>query len=63
MDITALSTALSSVNTMNDFSVAMLSKTLDTTRDIEEGLISMIDATAMEQSVNPNIGGSIDISV
>lgn len=63
MDITALSTALSSVNTMNDFSVAMLSKTLDTTRDIEEGLISMIDATAMEQSVNPNIGGNIDISV
>lgn len=58
MDIAALSTALSMVNTQNDFGVIMLSKQLDTMEDLGDSMVK-----ALEQSVTPYLGGSIDISV
>ena len=58
LDIPALSMAMSQNKVMSDFSVAMLDKSLDTFQDMGDSMTKL-----MEQSVNPNLGGNIDISV
>lgn len=58
MDIPALSIAMSQANTLNQYNVAMLAKTLDT---VEESGALMLQM--MEQSVNPHLGQTIDITV
>ncbi|MBP3610495.1 MAG: YjfB family protein [Lachnospiraceae bacterium] len=58
MDIPSLSVAMSQANVIDQYSVAMLSKTLDT---VEESGAMMIQM--MEQSVNPHLGQNIDITV
>ena len=58
MDIASLSTSLSMANVQNDFGVLMLSKQLDTVEDMGDSMIKL-----MEQSVNPHLGGNIDISI
>ncbi len=57
--------ALSSVrqNTMGDVGTAMLSKALDQQKTEGANITKMIDAVAMEQSVNPNVGGNFDVRV
>lgn len=62
MDIPALSMALSQNKILNDVGVAMLSKSLDTMQDNGEALVATLDASA-ELSVNPNIGGNIDLRI
>ncbi|MBO4882127.1 MAG: YjfB family protein [Lachnospiraceae bacterium] len=49
--------------TMSDISTAILAKALDTGRDMGQGMVELIDSAAMERSVNPMVGGNIDISV
>ena len=49
--------------TMNDISTAVLAKALDTGRDLGQGMVEMLDSAALERSVNPAVGGNIDISV
>ena len=39
MDIASLSTAMSTQNILNDVSVAMLSKSLDTVEDMGDGMV------------------------
>ena len=63
MDIAALSMGLSQAKISNEFSTAMLSKSLDTREAEGNSLVQMIDAAAMERSVSPNIGGNFDVSV
>ena len=58
MDIASLSTALSMTSVANDFGAIMLSKQLDTMENMGDSMIKL-----MEQSVNPHIGGNIDISI
>ncbi len=58
MDIASLSTALSMTSTANDFGAIMLSKQLDTMENMGDSMLKL-----MEQSVNPHIGGNIDISI
>ena len=58
MDIPTLSVAMSQANTINQYSIAMLSKTLDTVEESGDLMIKM-----MEQSVNPHLGQNIDITV
>ena len=56
MDITGLQSAsLSAANTINDVSVRMLAKSLDS---MEDGMKKML-----EMSVTPYIGSNIDISL
>ena len=57
MDIAALSTAMSMANVQTDVGVAMLSKTLDNMEAMGEGVQKIL-----ETSVNPHIGGNIDVS-
>lgn len=63
MDIAGLSTALSNVRLGNEVGVAMLSKAMDQNEAAGNGLLKMIDASAMERSVNPHIGSHFDMSV
>lgn len=58
MDIAALSMAQSQANLMSAVNVSVLSMSLDS---IEESGASMIKM--MEQSVNPELGQSIDIKL
>ena len=58
MDITALSTSMSLANVQSDVGVAVLAKNLDVIEDMSDGMKKM-----MELSVNPNLGGNIDVSV
>lgn len=63
MDIAALSMAMAQNRIMESFGVEMLSKTLDTQEQVGNQVVQMIDSAAMERSINPAIGGNIDISV
>lgn len=63
MDIAALSMAMSTANIQSAYGVAMLSKSLDMASSTGDQITSMMDAAAMELSVNPHIGSNIDISV
>ena len=58
MDISSLSTAMSTQNILNDVSVAMLSKSLDTVEDMGDGMVKI-----MESSVTPYLGQNIDYYV
>ncbi|MDD3205010.1 MAG: YjfB family protein [Lachnospiraceae bacterium] len=58
MDIAALSTAMAQTQLQNDIGTAILSKAIDSSATMGADLTKM-----MEQSVNPDIGGSIDISL
>ena len=65
MDMGLVSMAVNFKNamTMNDVSTAILAKTLDTNRNLGQGMVEMLDSAALERSVNPAVGGNIDISV
>lgn len=63
MDIAGLSMDLSAVSTMSKVSTAVLDKTLDTNEALGRGLVQMIDAAAMERSVNPAVGANFDMYV
>ena len=58
MDIASLSTEMSTQNILNDVSVAMLSKSLDTVEDMGDGMVKI-----MESSVTPYLGQNIDYYV
>lgn len=58
MDITALSTGLSQSNLMSQVSASVLKLSMDTVEQSMDNMIKM-----METSVNPNLGGTIDISI
>ena len=63
MDIPALSMAMAQQNLLSQVGTAMLSKSLDLMEVAGEGITEMADTAAMELSVNPAVGGNIDISV
>ena len=58
MDIPALSMYMAQSQTLNSIGVAVLDQNLDQVQGMGDDLTKM-----MEQSVNPNLGGSIDISL
>lgn len=63
MDIAALSMAMAKSQLTTDFGVAMLSKSLDTSADMGDSLVAMMDRSMMEQSVTPHLGANIDLTV
>ena len=58
MDVALLSTSMAQMNTQTSIGYAMLGKSLDTVETTGESMAKML-----EQSVNPAIGGNIDISL
>ncbi|MBE5858590.1 MAG: putative motility protein [Butyrivibrio sp.] len=63
MDIPELSMALSMSKVQSDWGTAMLSKSLDNLSEVGATVAEMMDTSAMELSVNPDIGGNIDLKV
>ena len=63
MDIPALSMSMAQSKLLTDVGTAMLAKTMDQADTVATTLTSMLDSSAMELSVNPDIGGNIDISI
>lgn len=58
MDIASLSTALNMSSLNNDVGVLMLSKQLELTETMGDGMVA-----ALERSVTPHLGNNIDVSV
>lgn len=63
MDIAGLSMSLSSNKVMAQVSTAVLSKAMDTSEDMGQGLVQIMDAAAMELSVNPGVGANFDMRI
>jgi len=63
MDIPALSMSMAQYNINSQVSVAMLGKSLDMSAAMGDALTSMIDRSAMEHSVTPQLGTTIDLSI
>ncbi|MDE7018205.1 MAG: YjfB family protein [Lachnospiraceae bacterium] len=63
MDIAGLSMAMSASQVNSAFGVAMLSKSLDAASSTGTQITDMIDAAAMELSVNPSVGANFDMYV
>ena len=61
MDIAEVSMALSQIQTQSQVGTAVLSKTMDTNEIMGDGIVKMIDKSAMERSVNPGIGANVDV--
>ncbi|MCR5398283.1 MAG: YjfB family protein [Lachnospiraceae bacterium] len=63
MDIPALSMAMASIKTASEVSVAVLGNAMDQQEIQGAGIVKMIDSAAMEGSVNPDLGGNIDVRI
>ena len=63
MDIAGLSMSLSQINLNTRVGTAVLDKTMETGEELAAGMIEMIDAAAMERSVNPALGSNFDMKV
>lgn len=62
MNIPELSTALANTQLASKVGIAVLDKALESSQTTGESLINMMDRS-MELSVNPHIGGNIDMLV
>ncbi len=63
MDITSLSMGLAQSNLLTDVGTAMLAKSFEQADVVSNAITQMMDASAMELSVNPDIGANIDIYI
>lgn len=63
MNITALSNTLPNIKANDDIGVAVLAKAMDTNEALGQGVVNMIDAAAMERTVNPAVGSNFDFRV
>ena len=66
MTISNIGTAAMAVtgsDSLSKVDIAMLSKALDTNEAAGNGLLKMIDAAAIERSVNPSVGSNFDMVV
>ncbi|MCR5031493.1 MAG: YjfB family protein [Lachnospiraceae bacterium] len=63
MDIAALSMSMAQANLQTSVGFAMMDKTLEVQDQMGASLTQMVDAAAMERSVNPSVGSTLDISI
>lgn len=63
MDIAGVSMALAQVDLQSQVGTALLSKAMDNSEALGAGIVQMIDAAAMERSVNPHVGANIDMRI
>ena len=65
MDIAAMSMAMSQMKLSQEVGVAVMKKAMDSSEGQMADLMKMMEVNTriMEQSVNPNIGGTIDIKL
>lgn len=63
MDIAGLSTALSNISLQSQVSIAVLDRAMDSEEALGKGVVEMMNAAAMELSVNPGVGANVDIRI
>ena len=63
MDIAALSMNMAQSNVMQAVGAKMLSNAMDMADVAGDAITSMMNSSAMELSVNPNVGANFDVSV
>lgn len=63
MNIAGLSMNMANSSTLSKVGVAVLDKTMETNEALGAGLVQMIDAAAMEKSVNPSVGANFDVRI
>lgn len=63
MDIAGVSMALAHVDLQSRVGTAVLDKAMESGEALATGMVEMIDAAAMERSVNPHIGSNVDLWV
>ncbi|MBD5527081.1 MAG: YjfB family protein [Acetatifactor sp.] len=61
MDIAGLSMDMAMMDVKSQVGIKMLSKVIDLGKDLGADMVQMMDAAAMERSVNPAVGGNVDI--
>lgn len=63
MDIAKVSMALAQNNSLTKVGVAVLDKAMESSEIAGQGIMKMMDAAAMERSVNPSVGSNFDMLV
>jgi hypothetical protein len=63
MDIASLSMNLAQNNLMSNVGTAMLAKSIDQAQVTGKAVDEILDSSALELSVNPDIGSNIDIRI
>ncbi len=63
MNIAGLSMNMSMIDTKSQVGTAVLGKVMDTNEAMGQNLVAMLDSAAMERSVNPAVGGNLDLRV
>lgn len=63
MDIASISMALAQTSSLSKVGVAVLDKAMESNEIAGQGIMKMMDAAAMERSVNPAIGSNFDMLV
>jgi hypothetical protein len=61
MDIAALSTSVAQSNIATQIGFAVFNLAKDSAEQNSAQLVQMMDTASMARSVNPNVGGNIDI--
>ncbi len=63
MDIASISMAMAQTNNLSKVGVAVLDNAMEANEIAGQGLMKMMDAAAMERSVNPAVGSNFDMVV
>lgn len=63
MDIAAISMAMAQTNSLSQVGVAVLGNAMEANEIAGQGIVNMIDAAALERSVNPAVGSNFDMVV
>ena len=63
MDIAGVSMALANVSTRSQVSTAVLDKAMENNEQLGAGIVEMMNAAAMELSVNPGVGANFDMRI
>lgn len=63
MDIALVSMALAQTQSLSQVGVAVLDNAMESSEIAGQGLMKMMDAAAMERSVNPAVGSNFDMLV
>ena len=64
MDVSpVLTVTLNDSMIKNKIGMAVMAKQMDTEKQMGAAMIDMLNRSVMEKSINPELGGSIDISI
>ena len=63
MDIASISMAMAQTNSLSKVGIAVLDNAMEANEIAGQGIMKMMDAAAMERSVNPAIGSNFDMVV